>query len=108
MILSPFSEGKTVRLKVKISVFFPPHSITLDGDQHRNKTENKATCFAEGNPKPIYYFAVGSHSDGIEPIESADGIYISPDREEDTEIHCIAHNDVFALDHEDVSISKLV
>ena len=55
--------NNTLSEMIKISVHYPPSSLTLTGDKHRNKTENKLKCQAEGNPKPSYLFRVGDLED---------------------------------------------
>ena len=55
----PEDQNNTLSEMVAISVHYPPVSLTLTGNKHRNKTENKMDCHADGNPKPHYLFTVG-------------------------------------------------
>ena len=69
-------------------------------------TSNQALCQAVGNPRPIYYFAFGEEQ---KAKISKDGKIIVPKKlgaTPDSNISCLARNDIVALDHMDMKISK--
>ena len=70
------------------------------------KTSIQALCQAVGNPRPIYYFAFGEEQ---KAEISKDGKIIVPKKfgaTPDSNISCLARNDIVALDHMDMKISK--
>lgn len=91
---------------VKLSVHYPPHSIVLMGDKHRNKTENRAVCYAEANPKPYYLFQLGRSTDVKQ--NTTDGKYNVPTQEKSAIIRCLAINNVFSPLAHGMHISKLI
>ena len=59
----PNELNNTLSEMIPITVHFAPISLTLTGNKHRNKTENKMECHARGNPEPYYLFTVGDMSE---------------------------------------------